>query len=172
MVVDNAGGWIADELLQRRLRWSVRATRKAVQAVASGAPALCFVALCATRDAKAAAALLSVAVSASSLSHSGYLANLLDIAGGCPALSANLAGVANTVGTLPGILANGLTGRILEAGGGWHDVFALTAAIYVVGSGAFLRYAQGHAVFDAGARRAYPLAPSGRGPFGRATLPR
>ena len=77
IIVGNTGGWVADELLQRRLGWSVRTTRKAMQSVGHAMPALCFGLLCATSTAVTATGLLTVAISAASFSHSGYNASKL-----------------------------------------------------------------------------------------------
>ena len=149
VVMGNTGGWIADELLQRRCGWSLRTTRKAMQAIAHGVPAACFGLLCATTSAVAATAMLTVAISAASFSHSGYNANLIDICGGEAAHTARMMGVVNTVGTLPGILASWSTGQLLTGDGTqaeWRRVWTLGIAVYAVGLGAFLRFCQGHDV--------------------------
>ena len=147
-LVDNVGGWVADEVLQRRLRWSRRSTRKAMQACAHGVQMVCFVALRATTRPTVATIFLTISISASSLSHSGYGANLIDVCGGSPGLTGLTMGVVNTVGTLPGIMANWATGRMLHAdGSGWENVFTLVTAIYAVGLFLFLRYAEAHDVF-------------------------
>jgi hypothetical protein len=141
---------VADALLQQRLGWSVLSTRKAVQLVANGVPILCFAALCVTSSPSAATTLLSLAIASSSLSHSGYSANLIDICGGCPQLTGVLMGVVNSVGTLPGILASWLTGRMLTGEGTqeeWATVFMLAIGIYAAGLAAFLVGAQAHDIF-------------------------
>ena len=70
-----------------------------------------------------------------SLSHSGAMANILDLTAGSAAHAGMLMGVANTVGTVPGIVANLVTGRMLGRSGGphWDDVFALGVGVYLVG---------------------------------------
>lgn len=146
IVVANVGGWVADELLLRRLRLSVLRTRKIVQSVAYAVPITCFT-LLATQgrgvSPQLASTLLTMAIAAFSLSASGYLANMVDISGG-PAMAGALMGVSNTLGTLPGILANGLTGWMLEASGGdWSNVFRLAVALYAIGLAVYLRFAKG-----------------------------
>ncbi|KAL1510641.1 hypothetical protein AB1Y20_006940 [Prymnesium parvum] len=145
-LLDNAGAWVADALLLQRLRLSLRATRKAMQAVAMLVPMACLCALAVTSDPYVALALLCAAVSFASLSHSGYSANIIDIA---PQLAGSLMGVVNTIGTIPGVLANWLAGYILaQPGGTWGHVFMIAVLVYAAGLAAFLRYAQGREVLQ------------------------
>ena len=74
----------------------------------------------------------AAAIAASSWSHAGYAANILDLAGGDAATAAQMWGVVNTIGTVPGIAANVVTGRVLAAAptaaAGWVRVFSTGAA--------------------------------------------
>lgn len=149
----NVGGWVADEVLLRRLGCSLRRVRKAIQAAASTVPAACFLGLCGVAEPATATALLTVAICFASLTHSACLANILDLTAGSAANAGLLMGVANTVGTLPGILANLITGRMLggqDDDGGpqhWEHVFGLGVAVYIAGLVVYLRYAQGQPIF-------------------------
>ena len=147
---DNVGGWVADEVLLRRFGCSLRRVRKAIQAAANLVPAACFVALCGVREPATATALLTVAICFASLSHSACMANILDLTAGSAAHAGLLMGVANTVGTLPGIMANLITGRMLGGHDGrqrWEHVFGLGVAVYIAGLVVYLRYAQGRPIF-------------------------
>ena len=73
--------------------------------------------------------LLCVACAASTASHSGYWANLIDIGG--PQNAGILCGVSNTVATVPGIVGNLITGAVLGSGG-WSVVFMVCVAMYLV----------------------------------------
>ncbi|EOD22402.1 hypothetical protein EMIHUDRAFT_240437 [Emiliania huxleyi CCMP1516] len=115
IVADNVGGWVADEVLLSRCRLRLLHARKSMQAVAMLVPCGCFLLLCGSTSAGGATALLAAAIAASSWSHAGYAANILDLAGGDAATTAQMWGVVNTVGTVPGIAANVVTGRVLAA---------------------------------------------------------
>jgi MFS transporter, ACS family, solute carrier family 17 (sodium-dependent inorganic phosphate cotransporter), other len=79
----------------------------------------------------AAVALLCVALSTNTLSHSGYWSNIVDID---PDRAGFLCGISNFFATLPGIYGNSLTGYILGGGGGtWSDVFLVTIIHWSVG---------------------------------------
>ena len=114
-MADTVGGWVADEVLLSRCRLKLLHARKCMQAVAMLVPCGCFLLLCGSTSAGGAAALLAAAIAASSWSHAGYAANILDLAGGDAATAAQMWGVVNTIGTVPGIAANVVTGRVLAA---------------------------------------------------------
>lgn len=142
MLLDNAAAWFADNVLLRMFNFSVRTTRKTMQAVAMLVPMACFACLIWTSDPHIALFFLCAAVSFGSISHSGYSANIIDIA---PQLAGPLMGIVNTVGTVPGVLANWLTGYILSRPDcGWAHVFSVTLVVYAFGLVAFLCFAQGH----------------------------
>jgi len=151
-VVDNLGGWFADEVLLMRCGWSVRRTRRVMQGFASGLPMLALAALCSVSEPGLATILLTAAIAGGSLAHAGYGANMIDVCGGRPELTGLFVSVSNTLGTLPGIVANWSTGRMLAAGGpggGWPRVFFTAICVSAVGLGLFMRHAQGHDVFKA-----------------------
>ena len=54
-----------------------------------------------------------------------------------------LLGIANTLGTLPGILCNLLTGWMLSSGLGWRPVFGVGAAMELVGACTYALLASG-----------------------------
>ena len=157
-MADNVGGWVADEVLLSRCRLRLLHARKSMQAVAMLVPCGCFLLLCGSTSAGGATALLAAAIAASSWSHAGYAANILDLAGGDAATTAQMWGVVNTVGTVPGIAANVVTGRVLAAAptaaAGWVRVFSTGAAIYVCGLTAFLALAQALPLPTSGAEKA------------------
>ena len=68
-------------------------------------------------------------------------------------IDAIVAGISNTIATLPGVLANLSTGYILQSTGqDWTLVFMVAIAIYAVGLVVFLCYASGEPQnFDGGA---------------------
>lgn len=158
IVADNVGGWVADEVLLSRCRLKLLHARKCMQAVAMLVPCGCFLLLCGSTSAGGATALLAAAIAASSWSHAGYAANILDLAGGDAATAAQMWGVVNTIGTVPGIAANVVTGRVLAAAptaaAGWVRVFSTGAATYVCGLTAFLALAQALPLPTSGAEKA------------------
>ena len=93
-----------------------------------------------------AIALLSFTLACSSVGVSGYWANIIDIG---PRFAGPLLGISNTVATLPGVFGNLSTGWILDASGGnWNLVFGLAIALNLLALAVFLRFAQGHVVFN------------------------
>ena len=61
----------------------------------------------------------------------GCWSNVLDVAPRHPSV---VLGIANTIGTFPGILCNLLTGWMLGAGWSWRAVFGLGACMELVGA--------------------------------------
>jgi hypothetical protein len=107
-----------------------------------------------------AVGLLTAALSFSSLSTSGYVPTLIDIAG---AYSGLLLGVSNTFGTVPGIVGVAATGAILDASHhDWHLVFSLAAAVALASGAAWLALATGERVHfprdEAAAKLTAPVA--------------
>ncbi|RHY81347.1 hypothetical protein DYB35_013669 [Aphanomyces astaci] len=81
-----------------------------------------------------AVALLSVTLFLSRGATAGYWINMLDVA---PRHAGHLMAVSNTVGTIPGIFGNILTGQILAATGNWDLVFLIASAIMICGGVVF-----------------------------------
>lgn len=70
----------------------------------------------------------------------GYHAHLTDVA---PSSVGKILGFSNTVGIFVGILANLLTGKILDATGSFSAIFGVTAAIYISEAVVFLTCVRG-----------------------------
>ena len=86
----------------------------------------------------------TAAVGLGALTHSGFWANLMDVA---PRHTGVLLGISNTMATLPGILCNLTAGAILANGWGWAPVFALAAVFEAIGGTTFWLLAEGEAQF-------------------------
>ena len=78
-------------------------------------------------------------------SAAGFLVNHLDIG---PRYAGILMGIANTAGTIPGILAPAITGFIIQFTGSWELVFYLAAGISGVGTLVWLLFATGECIFE------------------------
>ena len=70
----------------------------------------------------------------------GYHAHITDVA---PSSVGKILGFSNTVGIFAGILANLLTGKILDATGSFSAIFGVTAAIYISEAVVFLTCVRG-----------------------------
>lgn len=77
------------------------------------------------------AALAAMAIGSGALTQAGCWSNMMDVA---PRHVSVLLGIANTLGTLPGIICNLLTGAMLSAGWGWRAVFALGCLMEIIGA--------------------------------------
>ncbi|KAH8068114.1 hypothetical protein JL721_7064 [Aureococcus anophagefferens] len=91
-------------------------------------------------DAGVAVACLVLALGAHSFSSAGYHAHIADVA---PSSSGKILGFTNTVGVFVGIVANVVTGRVLEATGSFRACFALAAAIYASEFAVFFGFVRG-----------------------------
>jgi ACS family sodium-dependent inorganic phosphate cotransporter len=74
------------------------------------------------------------------LSLSGFAANSFDIA---PRYADVIWGLANTAGTVPGIIGVAVTGWLVDVTGSYNAPFLLTAAVGGVGAIVYLAYASG-----------------------------
>ena len=85
-------------------------------------------------------ALSTVALGLGAFTHSGYWANIMDVA---PRHAGVLLGISNTLATLPGILCNLTTGWILQALGmpGWTLIFASACGLELAGTTVYLAFA-------------------------------
>jgi ACS family sodium-dependent inorganic phosphate cotransporter len=63
-------------------------------------------------------------------STTGYWINMIDIG---PNHAGHIMGVSNTIATIPGIVGNIITGKILEATGDWDIVFMIASLILIFG---------------------------------------
>lgn len=94
-----------------------------------------------------AVALLSLALFTSRASNAGYWVNMIDI--GAPKYASHVMGVSNTLATIPGIVGNVITGKILAATGDWDVVFGVAAAVAVFGFVVFHFNASDDSIFVA-----------------------
>ena len=83
-------------------------------------------------------ALAAVAIGFGALTQCACWANIMDVA---PNHAGLLLGITNTIGTVPGILCNVVTGYMLENGIGWAPVFALGAALELTGAAVYVSLA-------------------------------
>eukprot|EP00928_Gymnodinium_smaydae_P069243 TRINITY_DN5265_c0_g1_i1.p1 TRINITY_DN5265_c0_g1~~TRINITY_DN5265_c0_g1_i1.p1 ORF type:complete len:480 (+),score=60.19 TRINITY_DN5265_c0_g1_i1:53-1492(+) len=88
-----------------------------------------------TDNALAASALLSAAFFFARMQKTGFWVNMLDVAGSD---AGKLCGISNTVATIPGIVGQPLTHKILDATGSWTYVFGLAACAQLLGAIIFL----------------------------------
>ena len=85
-----------------------------------------------------ASAMLSLALGSNVAgSHSGYWANMIDIA---PAHAGLTCGLSNTIATLPGAYGNSLTGFVLSTTQSWPAVFSVAILHWLVGAVVFWRW--------------------------------
>lgn len=92
-----------------------------------------------------AVTLMALALFTSRASNAGFWVNMIDI--GAPTHAAHVMGVSNTLATIPGIVGNVITGKILAATGDWDMVFGVAAAVAVVGAVVFHFNASDESIF-------------------------
>lgn len=152
------------------------AARKLSQVVAFAAPSVCIGVLLALGDTMtplAAAALFSAALGMNMASHSGawscmhivllaglrvvprspklvsfcagYWANIIDLS---PKRAGFVLGVSNTIGNIPGIYGNIVTGFVLSStGGSWPLVFSIAILHWVAGAMIYTAWASTDEIF-------------------------
>ena len=136
-------GALADALIARGV--SVTTVRKFIQGVGFLGPALSLVALTFTGTATGAVSVLTVAIGCTAFTQAGFLVNFQEIG---PRYVGALHGMANTAGSLAGILGTYGAGVILETTGSWRAVLLITAGMYAFGAATWLAFATGERVFD------------------------
>src|SRR5262249_27536768 len=137
-VMGNVGGWIADAMIARgRSVTFVRKTMQIGSLVGSGG----FLLLLETAHSPAVAMLLMCGASGTlALCLPGFGVNSFDVA---PRYADVIWGLANTAGTLPGIIGVAVTGWLVDVTGSYRAPFVLTAAVGGVGAVVYLMYASG-----------------------------
>ena len=143
LLAANGAGWIADGLIRRGV--SITLVRKGFQSLCFVGSAGCLLLLSATTSQWLALLYIALGLGAVATSAAGFLVNHLDIG---PRYAGVLMGIANTVGTIPGILAPATTGFIIQFTGSWELVFYLAAGISGVGTLIWLLFATGERVFE------------------------
>ena len=120
-----SSGQIADLLIARGWeRWKVR---RLMMNVASIGPVITLILLPAARSTAAAVGLLAVMLGTQAVSIAGYHAYVQDVA---PSRAGAFLGITNTLGVFAGIMANVMTGHIVQTTGGFALVFIVTAGMY------------------------------------------
>ena len=141
-------GTLADNLINIR-GWTTTRTRKFIQGVGFIGPSLCLLVLAvngSNMTAARAVATLTVACGCMSFSQAGFLVNFQEIG---PKYAGVLHGMANTAGSIAGMVGTYATGAVLEAtGGNWSAVLYVTAFVYALGATTWLAMSTGERVFD------------------------
>jgi len=137
-VTANAGGWIADGMIARGR--SVTFVRKVMQIGALVGCGGCLLLLETVHSPTVAMLLMCGAAGTLALCLSGFAVNSFDIA---PRYADVIWGLANTAGTLPGIVGVAVTGWLVDVTGSYRAPFLLTAAVGGVGALVYLVYASG-----------------------------
>ena len=118
-------GQIADRIIARGTeRWRVR---RLMMNVATVGPCAALVALPAAQSPVAAVACLAAMLCTQAVSIAGYHSYLQDV---LPARAGAFLGITNTLGVAAGIVANLLTGYMVETTGSFRMVFLVTAGVY------------------------------------------
>ena len=143
MITANGSGWAADRLIRQGV--SPTLVRKGFQSVCFFGSAACLLLLSATTLQWMALVYITLGLGSTAVSAAGFLVNHLDIG---PRYAGVLMGIANTVGTIPGILAPAITGFIIQFTGSWDLVFYLAAGISGFGALVWLLFASGERVFE------------------------
>lgn len=139
-----AFGRLGDALVARGVR--VLRVRQFINATGFlGAAVFLYLVRYAT-SATSAVVLLSLTLFLARASLSGFWVNMIDIG---PKNAAHVMAVSNTFATIPGILGNVITGKILAATGDWDVVFGIASAILVVGAVVFHLNASDQSIYDA-----------------------
>ena len=137
-------GAFADWLIHEK-NVSVTATRKITQGVGFVGPALGLLSLTFSQTAPQALAALTFAVGCTAFTQAGFLVNFQEIG---PKYAGALHGMANTAGSLAGIVGTYGAGVILDATGSWNAVLGVTAGVYALGAAVWLTFSTGERVFD------------------------
>ncbi|GLD99430.1 hypothetical protein PINS_up008149 [Pythium insidiosum] len=135
-------GRLGDAMVARGVR--VRRVRQAINGTAFFGSALCLFAIRWVASAASAVALLSLTLFLGRAALAGFWVNMIDIA---PRRAAHVMAVSNTIATIPGIVGNVVTGQILAATGRWDVVFAIAAAVLVVGGVVFHLWASDRCIY-------------------------
>eukprot|EP01006_Ploeotia_vitrea_P011394 TRINITY_DN30297_c0_g1_i1.p1 TRINITY_DN30297_c0_g1~~TRINITY_DN30297_c0_g1_i1.p1 ORF type:complete len:451 (-),score=51.29 TRINITY_DN30297_c0_g1_i1:47-1399(-) len=123
----NTGGFVADQLIKRAglQRGVVRRISTTISLMGGGAGFL-IIALMQSSNPLQNSLVLTVCLFCMKFCDSGFLTNILDIAPGDAAL---LLGVSNTIATIPGIIANPLSGWLLDLTGSWFPIFVSATGV-------------------------------------------
>ncbi|KAI0229659.1 Sialin [Lamellibrachia satsuma] len=138
-----AASQLADFVRRKKIATTVL-TRKIFQTIGFMIPAVMVVALGYMKSSQVTMAIvfLTIGVGFTGISRSGYAVNHVDIA---PRYAGILMGISNTVATIPGVVSPTLAGALTTNGtqAEWQRVFFICAAVYVIGTVAFVFLARG-----------------------------
>jgi len=137
-VVGNLGGWISDTMIAAgRSVTFVRKTMQIAALVGSGT----FLLLVRAAPSPSVAMLLMCGASGTlALCLSGFAVNSFDVA---PRYADVIWGIANTGGTMPGIIGVTITGWLIDRTGNYNAPFFLTAIVGLAGAIAYFFLASG-----------------------------
>ena len=88
---------------------------------------------------------LTFAVGCTAFTQAGFLVNFQEIG---PRYVGAMHGLANTAGSVAGIVSTYGAGVVLEATGSWNAVLRVTAFVYLAGAAVWLAFSTGERVFD------------------------
>ncbi len=128
LLAANGSGWLADSLIHRGV--NITLVRKVFQSICFIGSAVCLLLLSSTTSPQLAVLYLSLGLGSVAAGAAGFLVNHLDIG---PRYAGVLMGVANTLGTIAGVLAPVVTGFIVQFTNSWEPVFYLAAGISLIG---------------------------------------
>jgi len=137
-------GAFADWLINAK-KVSVTKTRKITQGIGFIGPAIGLMALTFASTANTALAFLTLSVGCTAFTQAGFLVNFQEIG---PRYVGAMHGLANTAGSLAGIMGTYGAGVVLEATGSWNAVLRVTASVYLTGAAVWLAFSTGEKVFD------------------------
>jgi len=137
-IVGNVGGWISDSMINAgRSVTFVRKTMQIAALIGSGT----FLFLVRAAPSPSVAMLLMCGASGTlALCLSGFAVNSFDIA---PRYADVIWGIANTAGTLPGIIGVTVTGWLIDRTGNYNAPFFLTGVVGLVGAIVYFFLASG-----------------------------
>lgn len=121
-------GRVADALVARDYR--VLRVRQLMNGIGFFGSAIFLYSLRFATNATSAILLLSLTLLCGRASMAGYWVNMIDVG---PNHAAHVMGVSNTFATIPGIVGNVITGKILAATGNWNIVFGIASFMLVFG---------------------------------------
>ncbi|VEU37428.1 unnamed protein product [Pseudo-nitzschia multistriata] len=121
-------GRVSDRLLARGIR--IVHVRRGMNSIGSFVPALCLYLLRYAQKPGVAIGLLSCALFTGRACTLGFWVNMIDVG---PDYAGEIMGLSNTIGTIPGIAGNLITGYILKHTQSWTIVFSVAALTSVSG---------------------------------------
>jgi ACS family sodium-dependent inorganic phosphate cotransporter len=139
----NIAGWIGDTLLNKGL--STTFVRKLMQSIGLIGAAVFLLLTREADTAPMAMLLMCGALGLLACCYSGFAPNPLEIA---PRYAGILAGITNTVATIPGIIGVAVTGWLVDTTGTYASAFALAAGLSVFGAVIWLLFATTQPVIE------------------------